>query len=441
MTWFLRAAIGFVLSMTVIWVAANAWAQPPAPAEGTWKGILTRGGEDLAVSMRIAIVDGDLRAWLSARDFRAVDIPLRNVQARDGRLSFDLTGDATTMRFEGELTDGSLAGTIVEDGRPGTFRLTRASASGEPPCEAIPAQFRNGDVILKGALLRPRGIERPPAVLLMHGSGAESRDGGRFLATALCEAGAAALIYDKRGVGGSTGDWRTSSFEDLAGDAVAGLAWLAARADVDPARLGVYGHSQGGSIAPMVANRSPFVAFVIAGAGAGIRADAVERFSVWNAVRPLTRGEADAAEARAYVDRLVAVAASGQDVEAFIAQTQAWRDRPWFEVVAPPPATAGYWVIARTSFSYNAADQWRTVRQPALILYGERDERVPVEASIAGIRAAMKAGGNPALQVVVLPGASHAYDLRTEGGSWPRAAPGYPDVVVRFVMGFKPPAR
>src|SRR3990167_5396827 len=112
--------------MTVVWVAASALAQSPAPAEGTWKGALTRDGEDLAVSVRIATVDGQLRAWLSARDFRAVDIPLRNVQARDGRLSFDLTGDATTMRFEGELTDGSLAGTIVEDGQPGTFRLTRS---------------------------------------------------------------------------------------------------------------------------------------------------------------------------------------------------------------------------------------------------------------------------------------------------------------------------
>jgi dipeptidyl aminopeptidase/acylaminoacyl peptidase len=417
-------------------------ASDPAAAgqvRGTWTGALTRDGEDLDVSIRIADSAGGPAATLSARDFRAVDIPLQNVRLEDGRLAFDLVGDASTTHFTGRLTGNVIAGAIDENGRGGTFRLVRRSTAGEAPCEERPAKFTNGEVTLQGALLRPRDAKaKLPAVLLMHGSGPESRAAGRFLATALCEGGAAALIYDKRGVGGSTGDWRGAGFDDLAGDAEAGLAWLAGQPDVDRARLGVYGHSQGGAIAPLVANRSPYVAFVIAGAGAGIVMREVERFSLWNAVRPLTRDAADAVEARVYIDRLVGAAATGEGVAEFIAGAPRFSDRPWFEVVAPPPETAGYWRSARASFNYDPADEWRQVRQPALLIYGERDERTPVERSAAAIRAAAAAGGRPAPRIEVLPGAGHAFDLQTDSSAWPRVAPGYPDLIVEYVTAFRP---
>ena len=417
-------------------------ASDPAAAgqvAGTWAGTLTRDGEDLAVSIRFADSADGLTATLSARDFRAVDIPMQDVRLEDGRLSFDLAGDASTMHFTGRLEGNVIAGAIDENGRASTFRLVRRLSAVEGPCEERPATFTNGEVTLQGALLRPRdATAKPPAVLLMHGSGAESRAAGRFLATALCEGGAAALTYDKRGVGGSTGDWRGAGFDEFAGDAVAGLAWLAGQADVDPARLGIYGHSQGGAIAPMVANRSPHVAFVIAGAGAGIVMRDVERFSLWNAVGPLTRDAGDAADARAYIDRLVSAAATGEGVAEFIAGAQRFSDRPWFEVVEPPPETAGYWRSARASFNYDPADQWRQLRQPALLIYGERDERTPVEQSVAGIRAAAATGGHSALRIEILPGAGHAFDLQTAHGAWLRVAPAYPDLIVVFVTAFRP---
>ena len=84
------------------------------------------------------------------------------------------------------------------------------------------------------------------------------------------------------------------------------------------------------------------------------------------------------------------------------------------------------------------ADQWRQVRQPALLIYGERDERIPVEQSIAGIRAAASNGGHPAPRIEILPGARHAFDLQTDDGAWPRVAPGYPELIVEYVTAFRP---
>jgi pimeloyl-ACP methyl ester carboxylesterase len=141
---------------------------------------------------------------------------------------------------------------------------------------------------------------------------------------------------------------------------------------------------------------------------------------------------------RAYIDRLVSAAATGEGVAEFIAGAQRFSDRPWFEVVAPPPETAGYWRSARASFNYDPADQWRQVRQPALLIYGERDERTPVEQSVAGIRAAAAAGGHPAPRIEILPGAGHAFDLQTDHGALAKGRPGYPDLIVEYVTAFRP---
>ena len=74
-----------------------------------------------------------------------------------------------------------------------------------------------------------------------------------FFAEHLASHGIAALvIYDKRGVGKSIGNWMQSDFIDLADDAVAGITLLKQHKEIDPHRIGIYGHSQGGAIAPLV---------------------------------------------------------------------------------------------------------------------------------------------------------------------------------------------
>src|SRR2546425_12266607 len=80
----------------------------------------------------------------------------------------------------------------------------------------------------------------------------------------------AVLGYDKRGVGGSTGDWRTASFEDLAGDVVAAFEYLKTRSDVDGTQIGLLGWSQAGWVMPIAAVRAPDIAFLISVSGAAI---------------------------------------------------------------------------------------------------------------------------------------------------------------------------
>ena len=86
----------------------------------------------------------------------------------------------------------------------------------------------------------------------------------------LIRRGVAVLGYDKRGVGGSTGDWNTASFDDLAGDAVAAFEYLKTRSDIDRAQIGLLGVSQAGWIMPLAAVRAKDFGFLISISGAGV---------------------------------------------------------------------------------------------------------------------------------------------------------------------------
>ncbi|MGY1654145.1 alpha/beta hydrolase family protein [Geodermatophilus sp. SYSU D01119] len=144
---------------------------------------------------------------------------------------------------------------------------------------------------LAGTLTLPDAPGPVPAVLLAPGSGPLDRDSDhrrmrfgvtRDLAHALAAAGLASLRYDKRGVGGSPGDWRRAGLSDNADDLLRALGALAARPEVDASRLLLAGHSEGALLATMVvgtaAARGARVAGVVLLAGSATPGDELLRW-------------------------------------------------------------------------------------------------------------------------------------------------------------------
>ena len=74
----------------------------------------------------------------------------------------------------------------------------------------------------------------------------------RSIGEYLVQRGFAVLLYDKRGVGGSTGDWESETFDERAQDVAAMVKYLQSRPEIDPNRIGLIGHSQGAYIPPLV---------------------------------------------------------------------------------------------------------------------------------------------------------------------------------------------
>ncbi|MBB2903620.1 hypothetical protein FHR75_004463 [Kineococcus radiotolerans] len=130
----------------------------------------------------------------------------------------------------------------------------------------------SGEHVLVGSLLLPEGEGLFPAVLLVPGSGPVNRDSDhprarlgitRQFAHALAQAGVASLRYDKRGVGASTGDFKSTGLHENADDAGAALAALSARPEVAASAVFLLGHSEGALLAAAVAARGRPVAGVV----------------------------------------------------------------------------------------------------------------------------------------------------------------------------------
>ena len=141
------------------------------------------------------------------------------------------------------------------------------------PYQTQEVSFNNGDAILKGTLVIPENASRQTPVLLMvTGSGLQNRDEEIFehkpfavIADALARAGIATLRYDDRGFGESTGDIVNCTTEDLKNDAFAGVQLLRSRFD----KVGVIGHSEGGTIALILAAEKK-VDFIVSLAGMAV---------------------------------------------------------------------------------------------------------------------------------------------------------------------------
>ena len=391
---------------------------------GTWTGYWARAGDTLPVTMGVQRdTTGVHHATFDSDRLRVSGIPFAQVSTEGCcAVTLVLRGDRTTAEFKGELHGDSLTGVFREGTSEGRFAYVRAR-SPEVAFDQRDITFRSGDITLAGTLLLPGAQGRVPAVVFLHGSGAEGRWASRYLASQLASRGIASLIFDKRGVGASSGDWRLATPDDLAADAVAAIARLLEEPRIDPARIGIHGHSQGGTLAPMVAARSSHVAFVIASAAAGLPTDSVEIFSVLNSVLPTATTAADSASAREYVFELVSVAYHGRPRARLDSLAARLKGRPWF--FPPPAADNSYWSFSRLFAAYDPIAWWRQVRAPVLLVYGADDQRVPAARSAARIEAALRGAGNAHVTIHMHPGADHTFRLRPGPSGWPVTAPEY----------------
>lgn len=330
----------------------------------------------------------------------------------DGRsLTFTIPSANEPLTFRGSLNGEVLSGTITK-GRAGfSLALRHAGPPPEPPYREEAISFRNQETVLTGSLLLPSSPGPHPAVLMLHGSSDGSRNGLRFFADAFARAGMAAVIFDKRPTPpDDSGDHRTD-VRLLASDAVAGIKMLQGRHDVDGSRVGLWGFSQGGWVAPIAAADNQSVAFLITLSAAGV--SYAEQVKYANAVRLRSRGfsEAEVREAMSVMSALddhVRGKVSPQQIRDVLASAAAARWSPHVNLPRKPPsaferATSVRW----RNLDLDPVGYWSRVRAPVLLIYGARDDAVPVEPSIAAIRTALGRSGNRNITARVFEQADH----------------------------------
>lgn len=409
---------------------------PQASLEGHWEGDLVRQGARLPVSFDFAPGPTGIGGTFTSLTQRAMEYPLDKVTVSGRTVTFTL-GEGS-LAFDGRLEGEVLVGKLREEDAPGEFALRRKPPMPQP-YDREDVRFQNGDATLSGSLYLPRIRGRHPAVVFLHGSGPETRWGtSRFYADQFARAGIAALIYDKRGAGTSTGDWRRSTFEDLADDAIAAIRLLQKREDVDSRRIGLYGHSQGGLIAPLAASRAPdAVAFLVAAASFPDSVWKQDIYRVGRSIRKQNFKKNEIDQAMKIYRLFVDVARGVRRFDELEAASTPVRDASWFKWLGIPPREHWLWTYYRGTGNFRALPAWERIRVPVLLVYGERDQLVPVGESIHTIESALRRSGNQSYGAIVIPRAAHNLTVTPEPGEpfdWWRAAPGLTDLLTAWVL-------
>ena len=260
-----------------------------------------------------------------------------------------------------------------------------------------------GDVRLAGTFTLPlahpdQGV-RYPAVVLISGSGPQDRDGNtppsyqtfifRRIAERLASCGIAVLRYDDRGVGTSTGDFESAGLFDLAGDARAMVASVKGYPNIDPARIGVIGHSEGAYIASMLAGEDPQIAACVLLAGASTTLD---RVMVEQIEYQATFDELDEASRSLAAGLLPAVKQLIQDARDGKSRSAVSGNLQWL----------------REHMQIDPVGQIRAIKAPILIVQGEKDLKVkPYHAQV--LAEAARSAGNRSVTLVRLPNTTHEF--------------------------------
>lgn len=293
--------------------------------------------------------------------------------------------------------------------------------------------FENGDVTLAGTLTLPPTDGPYLAVVLVAGSGPKDRDDSsdsripmkpfRLIADALTRAGIAVLRYDKRGIGESTGDFLTTTLSDFASDAEAAIDYLLTRQDIDPDRIGLLGHSEGGLVAAMLGARNEDLDFIIVLGGPSLNGRDSLMLQTRNRLESEGAPQEEIDRQMAFVAALSSVADDPEAIESLTyeftleqAQTLPEQQRAnlgdieqYARMVAQQTAqeySAGWF---EAFLNYDPAPDWAQTTVPVLAIFGSKDVQVDAEENAPVLEAALEQADNQDYEIVILPNANHIF--------------------------------
>lgn len=440
------------LSLVVVLVAALGVHTPldTAPA-GHWEGAIVLPGQELGV--KIDLARDAAAAWRGTIDIPqqgAAGLGLEGITVAGDSVTFLIAGVPGGPTFRGVFADSTIAGSFSQNGMTFPFRLARTAKAGSArPQEPRPpfpysergVTYEGGGVTLAASLTIPEGDGPFPAVLLVTGSGPQDRNETIYghkpfavLADHLARRGVAVLRADDRGVGGSTGSTMNSTTADFAVDALAGVRLLRGRPEIDPQRVGIIGHSEGGLVAPMAAAEAPGeVAFVVLLAGPGVPLPEV-------LVRQVAAMLAAGGKDEAFIAQETAVTRKVMDLLVAGASDEALREglddaiRERFAAAGATPDSAQVAAIVqaqaggvanpwyRYAVHLDPRDALRRTACPVLALNGGLDLQVLADQNLPEVVKALAEGGNAEVTALEMPGLNHLFQPAVTGAMTEYAA-------------------
>ncbi len=412
--------------------------------DGNWLGTLNVSTIQLRIVFHIKKTGEEYSATLDSPDQGAKDIPTSKVSFDGNRLEIDVpviqgtySGRyyADSSFFNGMWSQGgnSLPLNLVKTNKD--IEINRPQEPKKPyPYNEEEVTFENksaGDV-LSGTFTFPKKGKKFTTVLLIPGSGPHNRNeeilGHKpFLVISdyLTRHGIAVLRYDDRGVGKSTGYYPSATSKDLASDAAAAVLYLKSRKDVD--KIGLIGHSEGGIIAPMVANQSKNVSFIILMAAPGIPCDQILLQQAYLIGKGAGESDSTLEITKRLNEKIYNIIKENKD-SIIAAQKLEKAASNFYEKSSPQfkqslgskenflsqlkPVLSPWF---RYFIKYDPRPALEKVKCPVLAIDGSKDVQVPPKEDLAAIKKALTEGGNKKIKVVDFEGLNHLFQTAKSG--------------------------
>ena len=416
--------------------------------KGIWEGKLKAPGIELTIVFKISEnPDGTLTATMDSPDQGATGIPVEEVIFKNNTLRLEVKSAGGV--FEGKVSEDFLVieGEWKQSGQTLPLTVKRVDKAVEILRPQVPKKpypyieeeivYENKDAEIKlaGTLTLPSGNAPSPVVLLISGSGPQDRNETIYnhrpflvLADYLTRQGIAVLRVDDRGVGESTGDFSQATSVDFASDVLAGIEYLKTRKEINPKQIGLIGHSEGGLIAPMVAVKSPDVAFIILMAGTGLTGEEILYLQGALIYRAMGVSEEDIAKNRQFNEKIFSVIKEEKDKrnaeerlrQMFMEDWEKMSDEKKEQIGDPEvflkaqlQGLLSPWL--KFFLTYDPKPTLSKVKCPVLAINGEKDLQVPPKENLSAIEEALKVGGNQNYTIKELSNLNHLFQTAQTG--------------------------
>ena len=409
---------------------------------GQWKASL------MGLDMYIQVTnDPSLTATIPIQG--VYDEPADNVEFKDSRIDFYIKKFGGS--YYGDFRNDSIIGTWSQAGRNIELVFLRNSENivlSRPQEPKGPFDYNIEDVIFEstepgimmaGTITKPKGDGPFPAIILISGSGPQTRDCDLLmhkpfwvLADYFTKKGYAVLRYDDRGVNESLGKFRGATSADLSNDAEGAFLYMEAREDIDSKRTGFVGHSEGGMIAPIIGARNKDVDFMVLLAGPGIPRYDLMEYQLIHSYEVSGLSSDAVNKARDFVPKMLKLLMRDEPNDKIVDEFQGLANQFFLSLTPEDQQKIGkneqmfYFSMApsfldpwmRYFLKYNPEDNLKKVQVPVLAVNGKKDVQVTAKENIKGIKSALKAGGNKDVKVKCFKNKNHLFqNAKTGEGS------------------------
>jgi len=415
---------------------ASAFSQD---ISGDWNGKTKKGNKEITFVFQIKKENNSYSSTMSVPTFRINGIRPKSTTFENDTLTIDGSNigmkyvgvyNKELQQFEGTYKEGAVV--LSLNLKRGAVKIADSRRPQEPikpyPYYEEEVVFENvaAKISLAGTLTLPSKKGKFPVVILISGSGPQDRDESYMghktflvLSDHLTRQGIGVLRFDDRGFGKSTGDFGTATTADFAKDVLSAVTYLKTRNDIDIEHIGLIGHSEGGIIAPLVANQTKDVSFIVLLASTGVSGTELSvRQSKTLRGFPVDDEVAYEKNTR----KAIAIVTSNKSTEEIKTALRAHYNaflRPILTSLGAPEKNINAFIDnqvktsikpwSRYFLQYNPADEFEKLQIPVLSLNGSKDTQVDAKINQTGIKNALVKGKNKEYKILELENLNHFF--------------------------------